>query len=444
MKIYNTLSNKKEEFKPIKKNQVNMYVCGPTIYDYGHLGHGRSAINFDIIRRYFLYRNYKVDFIFNYTDIEDKIINKANKKKITVQELTKKFEKIYDEDYKKLNILSPTKKPKPTKHIKEIIELIKKIEKKGYTYKLDDGIYYDILKFKNYGKLSNQKIEKLKTGARIKINEKKKNPGDFILWKLAKLNEPSWQSPWGKGRPGWHIECSAMSLKYLKQPFDIHGGGQDLIFPHHENEIAQSEVALTKPFVNYWLHNGLVKINKEKMSKSLSNFITLREMFKKYDPLIFRYAIISTHYRNPIEISDKNLKQAEKSLQRIKNFVKESKQAEKYLDEKLIQNTKKEFIKAMDDDFDTPKALAIIFDFIRKANKLGNGKNAYKLLQELDKVFGILKEDKLKITKEIKELIKKREKARKEKDYKTADNIRKELKQRGILVEDTKSGFRLK
>jgi len=444
MKVYNTLSNKKEEFKPIKKGQVNMYVCGPTIYDYGHLGHGRSAINFDVIRKYFLYKGYKVNYIFNYTDIEDKIIDRANKEKITVQELTKKFEKIYDEDYKKLNILPPTKKPKPTKHIKEIIEIIKKIEKKGYTYKLDDGLYYDISKFKDYGKLSNQKINKLKCGIRVKVDKNKRNPQDFVLWKLSKPKEPSWQSPWGKGRPGWHIECSAMSEKYLKQSFDIHGGGQDLIFPHHENEIAQSEIAFKKQFVHYWLHNGLIRINKQKMSKSLSNFIILRDMFKKYDPIIFRYAIISTHYRSPIEISDKNLEQAKSSIQRIRNFVKEAKGTSKRLDKKLIEKTKKDFIKAMDDDFDTPKAIAVIFDFIRKANKQGNGKNAYSLIKEFDKVLGILKEDKIIITKEIKDLIKKRETARKQKDYKTADKIREKLKNRGITVEDTKKGFKLK
>jgi len=444
MLIYNTLTKKKELFKPIKKGQVSMYVCGPTIYDHAHLGHGRSAINFDVIRRYFIYKKYKVNFVFNYTDIDDKIIERANKENITTIELTKRFEKIYDEDYKKLNILPPTKKPKPTQHIKEIIELITKIEKNNYTYKLDDGLYFDTQKFKNYGKLSHQNLEQLQAGARVKVDEKKKNPQDFVLWKLSKPHEPSWPSPWGKGRPGWHIECSAMSSKYLGQPFDIHGGGQDLIFPHHENETAQSEAANKKPFVNYWLHNGFVQVNKEKMSKSLGNFFTLREMCEKYNPIAFRYLVISTHYRVPIEFSNDSLEQAKNSLERIKEFMENSKISKKNLDKKLIDSTRENFIKAMDDDFDTPRALAVIFDFIREVNKQGNGKNAYILLKEFDKVLGILKEEKITIPKEIIELAKQRETARKNKDFKKADQIREQLKQKGFLIEDSDEEYKIK
>ncbi|MCD4759934.1 cysteine--tRNA ligase [archaeon] len=446
MKLYNTLTRKKETFKPIKKDQINIYVCGPTIYDYAHLGHGRSAINFDIIRRYFLYKKYKVNFIFNYTDIDDKIIQRANKEKITAKELTKKFEKIYNEDYEKLNILKPTKTPKPTQHIKEIIELIKKIEKNGFTYLLNDGLYFNTKKFKEYGKLSHQNIKQLRAGARIKLDENKKNPQDFVLWKLAKPKEPSWQSPWGIGRPGWHIECSAMATHYLGNTFDIHGGGQDLIFPHHENEIAQSEAANKKQYVKYWLHNGFIQVNKEKMSKSLGNFSTLRNIFKNYNPMDVRYMVLSAHYRAPIDFSKKNLEQAKNSLEKIKGFVLNSKISKSKLNNKLIQKTQKDFEKAMDNDFDTPKALAVIFNFIKEANKQGTGKNAYNLIIKFDKVLG-LNLDKIKQEKvptEIVNLAQEREKARKDKDYKKADKIREKIELKGFLIEDTKEGPKLK
>lgn len=446
MKVFNTLSRKKEEFKPLKKNQVNMYVCGPTIYDYAHLGHGRSAVNFDIIRRYFLYKKYKVNYIFNYTDVDDKIIKRANKERITEKELTKKFSKIYDEDYGKLNILKPTKNPKPTQHIKEIIELIKKIEKNGFTYLLKDGIYFNTKKFKEYGKLSHQNIKQLQAGARIKKDESKKNPQDFVLWKLAKPKEPAWNSPWGKGRPGWHIECSAMSSTYLGNTFDIHGGGQDLIFPHHENEIAQSESANKKQFAKYWLHNGFIQVNKEKMSKSLGNFFTLRDIFKDYEPMVVRYMILSAHYRAPIDFSKKNLDQAKRSLERIKEFVLNSKNSKNKVEPKLIKKTKKEFEKAMDNDLDTPKALATIFNFIKEANKKGTGKNAYNLMIKLDKVLG-LELDKLKqekVSTELKELLKQREKARKDKNWKKADKLRDKIKAKGFTIEDSPEGPKLK
>ncbi|MBT4334729.1 cysteine--tRNA ligase [archaeon] len=444
MKLFNTITGKKETFKSIKKNQVNMYVCGPTIYDYGHLGHGRSAVNFDIIRRYFLYKNYKVNFVFNYTDIEDKIIGRAKKEKITEKELTEKFSKIYNEDYAALNILKPTENPKPTEHIKEIIETIKKLEKKGFTYELEDGIYYNISKFKGYGKLSHQKIENLQAGKRIKKDENKINHQDFVLWKLSKKSEPSWESPWGKGRPGWHIECSAMSSKYLGKTFDIHGGGRDLIFPHHENEIAQSEAVNDKPFANYWMHNGFIQLNKEKMSKSTGNFFTLREIFKDYDPLVIRYMILAAHYRAPIDFSKKNLEQAKNALERIQTFVDTAKNSKNKIKTKLITKTKKEFITAMDNDFDTPNALAVIFEFIREINKEGNGKEAYDLLKDFDKILGILNETEINITEEEEELIKKRENARKNKDWDLADKLRDKLKERGILIKDAKEGIIIK
>lgn len=446
MKLYNTLTKKQEEFKPIKKGQVDIYVCGPTIYDYGHIGHGRSAVNFDIIRRYFLYKGFKVNFVFNYTDIDDKIIDRANKEKITTKQLTKKFEKIYDEDYKALNVLPPTHKPKPTEEISEIISLIKNIEKQGATYMLDDGLYFDVSKFKSYGKLSHQNINDLQAGIRIKADEKKKNFQDFVLWKLSKTNEPSWPSPWGAGRPGWHIECSAMSSKYLGQTFDIHGGGQDLVFPHHENEIAQSESANKKQFANYWLHNGFVEVNKEKMSKSLGNFKTMREIFEQYNPMVVRYMILSAHYRAPIDFSNDNLEQAKNTLDRIHEFMLNAKESKNKIDKELLDSTKKEFLASLDNDFDTPKALAVIFNFIREVNKQGNGKQAYDLMIEIDKILGLnldkLKKD--KIPEKVKELVKQREKARNDKDWAKADKLRDTIKELGFVVEDSKDGQKIK
>lgn len=443
LKIYNSLTKKKENFKPIKKNLVGMYVCGPSIYDYGHLGHGRSAVNFDIVRRFLMYRGYKVKFIFNYTDVEDRIIDRANKLKIPLKKLTDKFSKIYDEDYAKLNILKPTKKPKATEYISSMVSLIRKLEKKGFTYNLKDGVYFDTSKFKKYGKLSKQNLKKLQEGARVKADKDKRNKHDFVLWKLKKPKEPSWKSPWGEGRPGWHIECSSMSAKELGQPFDIHGGGTDLIFPHHENEIAQSE-AIGKKFANYWMHNGHIRVNKEKMSKSLGNFTTLRDLFKKYDPLVVRYMVLSANYRMPIDFSDKNLEQAKSSLERIRNFVLEAKSSKKKLPHDLIKKTKQNFIKAMENDFDTPKALAVIFDFIRKVNKEGNGKNAYPLLIDFDSVLGLNLNKVEKIPLEITKLAKQREGARKEKNWKLSDSLRNKINKKGYIIEDSKEGYKLR
>ncbi|MBS3172205.1 cysteine--tRNA ligase [Candidatus Woesearchaeota archaeon] len=446
MKVYNTLTRKKEEFKPIKPKTVSIYVCGPTIYDYGHIGHGRSAVNFDIIRRYFMYKNFKINFVFNYTDIDDKIIERANRENTTTKKLTEKFEKIYDQDYEKLNVLPPTHKPKPTEEMTSIINLIKEIEKKGFSYMLDDGLYFDTSAFKNYGKLSHQIIKELQAGVRIKADEKKKNFQDFVLWKLSKSGEPSWPSPWGTGRPGWHIECSAMSSKYLGQPFDIHGGGQDLIFPHHENEIAQSESVNKKKFANYWLHNGFVEVNKEKMSKSLGNFKTMREIFEQYDPMVVRYMILSAHYKAPIDFSKDNLEQAKNSLNRIQEFVLNAKESKKEIDKELLESTKEDFIEYMDNDFDTPKALAVIFNFIRESNKQGNGKNAYDLIIDLDKILGLnldkLKKD--KIPEKVKEMVKQREKARNDKDWIKADKLRDAIKELGFIIEDSEKGQKIK
>ncbi len=443
LKIYNTLTQKVETFKPIKDKEVKIYVCGPTIYDYGHLGHARSAVVFDIFRRYLLYKKYKVKFVFNYTDIDDKIIKKANKENISYKELNKKFEKIYDKDYEKLGILKPTIKPKPTQEIGAIIDFIKKIEKNGYAYKLDDGIYFDISKFKRYGELSKQNIKDLRAGARVKKEDKKKNPEDFVLWKFKKENEPYWKSPWGNGRPGWHIECSAMSTKYLGNEFDVHGGGQDLKFPHHEDELAQNRAAIGKRVVKYWMHNGFVNIDNEKMSKSLGNYITLTDFLNKNDPKVVRFALLSTHYRMPINFTDKVMEKSKNSLERINNFIIKIRK----VNGKDKINTKefeKEFEKAMNDDLNISKALSIIYELIKEGNNKdlskASSREVINLLKRFDSVLNVMNFKKEKISKEIKDLINKREEYRKKKDFKKADEIRKKLKDKGIILEDTKDG----
>jgi len=444
LKIYNTLTRKKENFIPIDKKEVKIYVCGPTIYDYGHLGHARSAVVFDIFRKYLIYKKNKVKFVFNYTDIDDKIINKENKKKISYKEINKKFERIYDEDYKKLGILKPTIKPKPTNEIKAIIEFIKKIEKNGYTYKLADGIYFDISKFKDYGILSKQKIEELKAGARVKKDDKKKNPEDFVLWKFKKPREPFWKSPWGDGRPGWHIECSAMSTKYLGNKFDVHGGGQDLIFPHHEDELAQNRAAMKKQVIKYWMHNGFVKIDNEKMSKSLGNFIILTDFLKKNDPKVVRFALLSTHYRMPINFTDKIMEKTKNSLERINNFIIKLKN-NNGKDLIKISNYKKKFENAMDDDLNISKALSVIYDLIKEGNNKNLSKKSAKetlnFLKETDSILNIMNFKEVKVSKDILCLIKKREYYRKKKEFKKADEIRDKLKKKGIILEDTKEGI---
>ncbi|MDP2624980.1 MAG: cysteine--tRNA ligase, partial [Candidatus Peregrinibacteria bacterium] len=321
--VYNTLTNQKEGFKPIQEGKVDMYLCGPTVYDNGHLGHGRSAVAFDIIRRYleYVYREENVTFVTNYTDIDDKMINRANEEGITVKELADRIIPEYEKDYGSLGVKPPTIQTLATEYVDQMIEIVEKLIKEEYAYELEDGVYFEVEKFKEYGKLSNQKREELQAGSRIDKNDNKRHPHDFVLWKKEKPGEPSWDSPWGKGRPGWHIECSAMSYSNLGQPFDIHGGGQDLTFPHHECEIAQSEAAYGVQFCNVWLHNGFITVDKEKMSKSLGNFFTLKDIFKKYDPRAVRYFFLTSHYRSPIEFSDQQLEQAKNTLDRIRDFL---------------------------------------------------------------------------------------------------------------------------
>jgi len=456
MKIYDSRLKKKVDFEPIREGEVSMYVCGPTVYDKAHLGHGRSAVSFDVVRKYFEYKGYKVTFVSNYTDIDDKMINRANEEGISVKELSDKVIPIYERDYDLLGIAKPTVQPKATDHIEEIIELIKDLEKNGYTYILDDGVYYDVSKFKRYGELSGQSLDELKMGARIDVNDKKVNPYDFVLWKFKKEGEPSWKSPWGEGRPGWHIECSAMTWKHLGKKFDIHGGGLDLKFPHHECEVAQSWGAFgEKEFAQHWMHNGFIQVNNEKMSKSLGNFFTLEDIFKVYDPQVVRFMFLQTHYGNPINFSDQLLDQAKNALKRLQNFKSEI-VAEVAIDglmdvsgemKDLLAKTTADFESFMDDDFNTSGVFGVISD-LRDSVKGWKGKlttgelfEIEKLLVKFDSVLGVIfpKKDEF-IGENIEKLITEREEARKNKNFKRSDEIRSELLEKGIVLEDTAHG----
>ncbi len=401
LKIYNTLTRKKEEFIPLKSGEVGMYVCGPTVYNYIHIGNARPFIIFEVVRRFLKFKGYKVKYIQNLTDIDDKMINKAKELKITVSELAEKFIQEYFIDADSLNIERADVHPRATEHIREIIDLIKGLLEKGYAYEIDGDIFFDVSKFKDYGKLSGQNIEEVKSGARVEVNERKKNAIDFVLWKRAKEGEPSWESPWGKGRPGWHIECSAMSMKYLGKSFDIHTGGSDLIFPHHENEIAQSEAYTNKQFVKYWMHNGYLCLNNQKMSKSLGNIMKVRDISQKYKGEIIRYFILSAHYRSPFNFSEEQLQQAESSLQRLNNTiynVKHLLKKDKFRklidkdDESILEKrreNKQKFIEAMDDDFNTPVALSRLFSFAREVNiYLSSPEQKNKeVLEEINKFY---------------------------------------------------------
>ncbi len=463
MKIYNTMTRQKEEFVPIKENEVKMYSCGPTVYDYFHIGNARPFIVFDCLRRYFEYRGYNVKFVQNFTDIDDKMINRANKEGITVKELGERFIAEYFKDAQSLGIHKASVHPKATENIEAIIDVIKRLEEKGYAYAVNGNVYFSTKKFKGYGKLSGQPMEELEAGARIDVNDEKRDAMDFALWKNQKPGEPAWKSPWGMGRPGWHIECSAMVNKYLGETIDIHSGGQDLIFPHHENEIAQSEAANGKPFAHYWMHNGYINIDNKKMSKSLGNFFTVRDISAKYDYEVIRYFMLSAHYRNPINFSDKLMEQAKASVERIYTCIdnlefllKSSEKREENDEEKeyskKLDNLKDKFIEAMDDDLNTAAAISVIFDIAYAANtSLSNdGKNAGSVIQktlglirELGGVLGLFTREKTEsIDEEIEELIRKREEARKAKDFKTADELRDKLKEMNIVLKDTPTGVK--
>ncbi len=461
LKIYNTLSRKKEIFRPKKNKKVQMFVCGPTVYDFSHLGHARTYINFDLISNYLRYLGYKVFYLQNITDIDDKIIQRAKKEKKSFKEIAKKFEKEYFKDMKSLKIDGVTKYAKATDYIKEIQNQVKKLLEKDYAYKLKDGIYYDITKFKNYGKLSRRKILKDEDAiSRIDENKNKRNKGDFCLWKLSKKDEPKWESPWGgPGRPGWHIEDTAISESFFGPQYDIHGGARDLIFPHHEAEISQMEAISGKsPMVKYWLHTGFLTVFGQKMAKSLGNFITIQEFLKKNSLEVLRLFILSSHYRSPIDYNEKAIKQTKENLERINTFfekVKSRISANLPISEvellKEVQLLFDEFKRAIEDDFNTPKALSVIFSLIKKVNpKIDTFSKEeltgiHQFFKEVDKIFKILIfPKKEKIPKDILGLVEKREKYRKEKDWKKADQIRLKIEKMGYKIEDTQRGHKIK
>jgi cysteinyl-tRNA synthetase len=467
--IFNTLTRKKEPFVPIKENRVSMYVCGVTVYDFCHVGHARAAIVFDTFYRYFQHLNYEVRFVRNFTDIDDKIINRANEEGLGWQAVNQKYIAAFYEDMDKLNIATPTEEPRATDHIPEMLEMIESLVNQDKAYAVQGDVFYSIKSFKDYGCLSGKNIDDLQSGARVEINETKRDPLDFALWKKNKPGEPFWESPWGPGRPGWHIECSAMSKKYLGDTFDIHGGGKDLVFPHHENEIAQSCGCTGKQPARYWVHNGFVNIDKEKMSKSLGNFFTIREVCKKYHPEVLRLFLISSHYRSPIDFSEKNLDDATKVLSRFYEGLAEArkkigKRASISNFEEKVKNhaLTKKFEAAMNDDLNTAVAIAHMNEELRKLNSSAPEQNktedftiakaaweqAGQILglfsltpEEFEKQLFKIKNSNLDLdTRKIEQLIEDRNSARKSKNWEEADRCRDDLTQMGILIEDTPNG----
>ncbi|MEA3229288.1 MAG: cysteine--tRNA ligase [archaeon] len=463
LKFYNTMSRKKEVFTPIEGKKVNLYVCGLTVYDFPHVGHSRVYIMWDLLRRYLDYSGYDVKHVQNITDIHDSIINRAKKENVSLEELTEKFTDVAFEDMDRLRIKRAHVYPKVTEHIKEIIEMVQTLIDKGFAYVTEDGsVYYKISSFKDYGKLSRIDLTQTKAGARVTVDDYKENPQDFALWKSAD-DEPRWDSPWGKGRPGWHIECSVMAVKHLGETLDIHTGGRDHYFPHHENEIAQSEGATGKTFSNYWMHTAFINIGGEKMSKSLNNFITIRDILKKYKPEVLRMFMISAHYRTPVDYNPKNIEHAKASLDRLEIFLDNISFYKKSAPETgsedsevlgLIKESKRRFINSMDDDLNAPGAIESLFSFVKSINKIIAGKDAIGRntidsikahLYDMDQIFSILPEEdneKGEISDKVNDLIEKREVARKEKDFSTADEIRDKLDKMGIILEDTDSGIK--
>ena len=463
IKVYNTLNKKKEEFIPLTPGEVKMYVCGPTVYNFFHIGNGRTFIVFDTIRRYFEYRGFKVDFVQNFTDIDDKMIKKANEEGTTVKKIGDTYVKEYYQDADALNIERATVNPRATEFIGEIIKFVKGLVDKGYAYEVDGDVYFSTKKFEGYGKLSGQNIEDLQSGARISVDERKKDPMDFAIWKAQKPGEPAWNSPWGMGRPGWHIECSCMAKKLLGETIDIHAGGSDLKFPHHENEIAQSEALTGEPFARYWLHSAFVNVNNEKMSKSLNNFFTAREILERYDADVIRFLMLSAHYRQQLNFSEDLLESAKASVERIynaignlENLIDEVSREEMNEEEKAylesLNKYKEKYIEKMDDDFNTADAITAIFDLIKDTNTnitIDSSKElaqkALELIRELGAPLGMFqKSTKGNLEEEIEALIAKRQQARKDRDFTLADKIRDELKDRGIVLEDTPQGVRWK
>ena len=461
MKLYNSLTRQKEEFQPITPGEVKIYACGPTVYDFFHIGNARPFIVFDALRRYFEYCGYKVKFVQNFTDIDDKMIHRANEEGITVKELADRFIAEYEVDARGLGVEEATVHPRATENIPEIIALVQKLIDEGYAYEVDGDVYYSTKKFEGYGKLSHQPLDELEAGARISVDERKQDAMDFALWKKQKPGEPAWESPWGMGRPGWHIECSAMATKYLGETIDIHAGGKDLIFPHHENEIAQSEAASGKPFAKFWLHNGYINIDNVKMSKSKGNFFTVRDIVKEFDYEVLRFFMLSAHYRSPINFSRDLLTQAQTALERLYN-CKEKLEfflgalpdgGESAADAALlaaVEASRTEFCEAMDDDINTAGAIASLFDLSHAINSAVDAETApskaaaeraREVLMELGGVLGVLqKAADTTLDSEVEALIAQRTQARQNKDFKTADEIRDKLLEMGIVLKDTPNG----
>jgi len=475
MKIYNTLTGKKEDFVPLRPEVVTIYACGVTVYDLCHIGHARSAIVFDVITRYLRYKGFKVKYVRNFTDIDDKIINRAKQEGILWDAVAKKYTEEYHKDMDTLGVKRADVEPKATEHIEEIIHIVKGLIEKGFAYESDGSVYFAVDKFSEYGKLSKRDKDDMVAGARVEVDERKRNPVDFALWKKSKEGEPFWESPWGLGRPGWHIECTAMSVKHLGESFDIHGGGADLLFPHHENEIAQSEAFTGKPFAKYWVHNGFITIDKEKMSKSLGNFFTIKEVLDKFNPEVLRFFLLSTHYRSPIEFSDEQLHEAERSIDRyyttivrVNDFLEKDYDAKVEISnagnifKEILFSFKDKFAEAMDDDFNTALSLGHVFELIRELNRFLDNKPSFskdrelllrakELLSEAGDILNIFNKTPydwylslMKIRniglseKEILEKIKEREAARQKKEWHRADAVRKELEEKGIILEDKK------
>jgi cysteinyl-tRNA synthetase len=466
MKVYNTLTRKKEEFKPIDENEIKIYVCGPTVYNYFHIGNARPFVVFDTLRRYLEYRGKNVKFVQNFTDVDDKIINRAGEEGITAGEVGDKYIAAYYEDAKALNVRKATVHPRVTENIDEIVDFVKTLVDKGYAYVVDGDVYYNTKKFDGYGKLSGQNVEDLESGARIDVDERKRDPLDFALWKARKNeDEIAWDSPWGKGRPGWHIECSTMSKNFLGDTIDIHAGGQDLTFPHHENEIAQSEAANGVKFANYWMHNGYITIDNEKMAKSKGNFFTVRDVLKEYDGEVVRYFLLSGHYRSPINFSRELMEQSKSSLDRMINaqttlehIVEKGADAATDEEKNALEGLgayREKFIRTMDDDLNTADAISVVFEMISEINRrIGAdtskeyARGALALLKELANVLGLLEkdaaaEDEPGMDPEVAALIAERQTARANKDWARADEIRDALKARGLVIKDTPQGVQI-
>ncbi|CCO07774.1 cysteine--tRNA ligase [Desulforamulus hydrothermalis] len=483
MQIYNTLTKTKQEFIPREKGKVSMYVCGPTTYNFIHLGNARPLVFFDTVRRYFIYKGYQVNYVQNFTDVDDKIIKRAWEEQTDPLELAQRYIREFFKDADALNVMRADKHPKVSEHIAEIIDLIKQLEQQGHAYVADGDVYFAVRSFPGYGKLSGRSLEDMQAGARVEIDPRKKDPMDFALWKAAKPGEPSWPSPWGAGRPGWHIECSAMAAKYLGNGFDIHGGGFDLIFPHHENEIAQSEAACGQPFARYWMHNGFITVNQEKMSKSLGNFFLVREILAKFPPEVVRWYLLSTHYRSPLDFDDEKLAMAGKGLERLKTALRLLYEALELPQQQAamadeggdladkLATLRLDFEKAMDDDFNTALAISVFFELAKEINifvgrldgKLTDRQKdllvkAHDLFKDFNGVLGVFKEDQQSgrllidavntdnklVDGLINLIVKVRQAARSQKDWATADTIRDGLKELGVILEDTPQGVRWK